>query len=172
MTGAFTRDPRRFTWGASILTAAILVPVTLCLYWLVLDRAPPITVHYGEITGYERRQNGDYVIFVRWHGQRHRACHGVSRRWLVDGARVPLADIPYPPEDPRPVDTPVSWEVTVDVPGYFLTTGHVKLAYRIRIDYACNPIQELAFPIQVAPPPVPFELMPDGRILSQGGAGG
>lgn len=163
---------RWFGWGVSLLSLAIVVPVLLCTYWLVFDRAPPITVSRGELAGYQKQPDGSYVVFVRWFGERHRDCPGVSRRWLADGALVPLPDIPYPPETHGPEAGPVQWEVPVEVPGYFVTTGHLKLAYRIRIDYACNPMQEIAWPIRVSPPPVPFELQPDGTIKVPDGVDG
>jgi hypothetical protein len=156
---------RWFRWGVPPLTLAIFSTLALAAYWLVIDRYPPITVDRGEIAGSERQPDGSLVVFVRWHGTRHRFCPGVSKRWLADGALLPLPDIPYPPEDADAETGRAQWEVAVQVPAYFLTTGHVDLAYRIRIDYSCNPLQEIAFPIRVAPPPVPFRVEQDGRVV-------
>lgn len=163
---------RRFEWGVALFSLIIFAIIGLAFYWLVIDREPPVTITRGEVVGHERQSNGNHIIFVKWHGERHRACYGNSKRWLTGNIVVPMPDIPYPP-DPRTVELgPIVWEVPIEVPGYFISTGHRKLAYQIRIDYACNPMQELLFPIRVSPPPVPFELMPDGSLQASNDGGG
>lgn len=154
----------RFQFGVLLFSLIILGVICLGFYWLVIDREPPVDIVRGEVVGHERQPNGNHVLFVKWYGERHRACYGNSKRWLTGNIVVPLPDIPYPPEPGAMQLGPIIWEVPIEVPGYFISTGHRKLAYQIRIDYACNPLQELMFPISVAPPPVPFELMPDGSL--------
>lgn len=158
-----TRE-NRFRWGVSILSSVIMLITGLAVYWLVIDRSPPVTVTHGEVVGYERQPTGNYIVFIKWHGERHRNCYGNSKRWLTDSIVIPLPDIPYPPDLQDAPAGPVEWEVAIDVPSYFVTTGHMKLSYRIRIDYVCNPLQEFMFPIQVSPPPVPFEISNDGKL--------
>lgn len=146
-------------WGIRAASAVILAGLALCAYWIVIDRSPPIEVHGGEVTRYQIQPDGGWIIFVRWSATRHRVCAGNSKRWIDGGAWLPLSDIPYPPiaGDDRPLGE-FTWEVPVPVPVYFASTDHAKGAYRIEIEYACNPLQHYMFPIRIVPPPVPFEL--------------
>jgi hypothetical protein len=140
------------------MSTAIMAMVLLCFYWIVIDRAVPVVVHGGQVLKYEKQPDGSWIVFVKWTGEQFRLCDGNSKRWLADTAILPLADIPYPPnESERPLG-PYQWEVPLHIPSYFASTGHVRGTYRIQILYACNPLQQYVFPIVVNPPPVPFEL--------------
>lgn len=145
-------------WSLRGLSAFIIAVVALVLYWLVIDRTPPAIIHGGQVTRYERQDDGSWIMFVKWTGERFRLCWGNSKRWLSDTTILPLVDIPYPPDiAARPLG-PLEWEVPIAVPAFFANTGHSRGTYRIRIFYACNPLQEYLFPIVVEPPPVPFEI--------------
>jgi hypothetical protein len=151
-------------WGFRITSAIIVGIFLLSSYWLVLDRSVPTKILYGEVIRYEPQADGAWLIIIRWHGERKRSCWGNSKRWITDnnpasiGLVLPLEDIAYPPDSDRPRDGKYEWEVPIHVPAYFATTGHIRGAYKIRILYACNPLQEYFFPIVVDPPPVSFEL--------------
>ena len=146
-------------WGLTITTSIIMVSVGLCLYWVVIDRKLPIEVHRGEVILYQKQIDDSWVFVVRWTGTLRRRCGGISNRWIVDGFRLPLTDIPYPEEpEPAELDREFSWEVPVHVPSYFVSTGHDSGQYRARFLYACNPLQERIFPISDIPPSVSFKL--------------
>jgi hypothetical protein len=145
-------------WGIRIVSTLIFFMVMLCVYWLVIDRFEPIQVERGEVVRYDEQQDGSWVMFVKWYGQRNRRCWGTSKRWLAGETLLPLEDIPYPPENQNTPFGPYQWEVPVYIPQYFVRTGHIKGEYRIRIFFACNPLQEHIFPIAIEPPPVAFEL--------------
>jgi hypothetical protein len=145
-------------WGLRILSSFVLGMILLAFYWVVLDRSPPSTIQGGEVMSYQERPDGSWILFVRWRGERHRVCNGYSKRWLSAGAYLPLQDIAYPPDSQSTELGPYEWEVPVEIPAYFASTGHVRGAYSIRILYSCNPLQEYLFPIPVEPPPVPFEI--------------
>ena len=160
--------PNFVSWIVYGTSFIILAFVALVFYWLVIDRSPPTNVKGGEVIYYERQPNGSWLIIIRWHGERIRSCWGNSKRWITDrtphslGLVMPLDDIAYPPDYPANqkvgLAVPFEWEVPVMVPAYFATSGHIRGAYKIRILYACNPLQEYLFPIVVEPPAVPFEL--------------
>lgn len=149
-------------WGLRVMSTVILFIILLVFYWVVIDRWPPSTIEGGTVTSYQPQPDGSWVMFVRWRGERHRECNGYSKRWLSAGAYLPLEDIAYPPYDKATQMGPYEWEVPVNIPAYFASTGHIRGSYSIRILYACNPLQEYVFPIPVEPPPVPFSL-PDGK---------
>lgn len=146
--------------GLKITSLIIFLGLMLCFYWLVLDREPAVVVESGRAVAYERQADGSYLTWVHWKGTRYRQCTGTSKRWLVgeNGIILPLEEIPYPPEvRTRPLG-PYEWEVPIRVPQYYITSGHTSGEYRIRILYACNPLQEIVWPIVEEPDPVPFEL--------------
>jgi hypothetical protein len=147
-------------WTMSSLMLVILLILGLCFYWLVIDRAPPVDVHGGEVLRYERQRDDSWIIIVRWNGNRHRNCFGNSKRWIsANGFWLPLMDIPYPPPSEGDVDIgEFSWEVPVLVPSYYVSTGHDHGNYSIRILYSCNPLQEYLFPIIVEPKPISFRI--------------
>jgi hypothetical protein len=150
-------------WGFNVTSLIIVGILGLVFYWLVIDRDAPVIIHDGKAINYERQPDGSWIFFVKRTGERKRSCSGLSKRWIANTALLPLEDIPYPPDaEDRPLG-PYEWEVPVQVPAYYASTGHVKGTYRIRILYACNPLQEYFFPIVVEPPPVPFELPLEGQ---------
>jgi hypothetical protein len=146
-------------WGLTVTTSIIMVSMGLCLYWVVVDRKLPIEVHRGEVILYQKQMDDSWVFVVRWTGTLRRRCGGISNRWIVDGFRLPLTDIPYPAEpEPAQLNKVFTWEVPVHVPAYFVSTGHDSGQYRARFLYACNPLQERIFPIADTPPAVSFKL--------------
>lgn len=146
-------------WGMTLSTAVILAGLSICVYWTVLDRQVPIDVLRGEVTLYQKQPDESWVFVVRWHGILRRRCGGISNRWIIDGFRLPLPDIPYPAEmEPIELDKEFFWEVPVHIPSYFVSTGHVSGKYRARFMYSCNPLQERIFPISYVPPAVKFEI--------------
>jgi hypothetical protein len=153
-------------WGMRIVSFILVLVFALIFYWLVIDRSKPVVVDHGEVARYEQMPDGSWVVFVKWFGERKRLCWGTSKRWLTGSALLPLEDIPYPPDHETKPIGPYEWEVPLHIPAYFARTGHIKGAYRIRIFYACNPLQEYLYPIVVEPPPVPFELPVDSAAGS------
>lgn len=153
-----------FIWGMRAVSLVLLGSFALIFYWLVLDRSIPTNVLGGEVVRYERQSDGAWIVIVRWHGERKRSCWGNSKRWITDsnqgsiGLVLPLEDIAYPPDYDLPPSKSYVWEVPIHVPAYFESAGHTKGAYRIRILYSCNPLQEYLFPIVVEPPSVHFNL--------------
>jgi hypothetical protein len=145
-------------WGLRICSAIILGGVLACVYWLALDRSLPLAVHGGEVIRYNRMPDHSWVMVVRWRGELRRRCGGLSRRWLVDGFRLPLDDFPFPAEPETQPLGPFQWEVPVHVPAYFVATGHNSGIYRVQFFHACNALQELIFPIYNDPPDVPFTI--------------
>jgi hypothetical protein len=154
--------PRRdcfVKWALRFLTTVILTGLGVCVYWVLLDRKVPVEIQKGEVILYQEQSDHSWVFIVKWTGILHRRCGGISNRWIVDGFRLPLVDIPYPAEaEPTQIGEVFSWEVPVHVPAYFVSTGHVSGQYRARFLHACNPLQERIFPIISTPPTVPFAL--------------
>lgn len=148
-------------WGLVSCTSAILAGMMLCLYWIVLDRRKPVTVTHGEVVGFEHQANDSWVMIIKWYGQRHRQCWGNSKRWISGDFVLPLPDIPYPPDRPDQEIGPFTWEVPIEIPPYYVSTGHITGQYSIRISYACNPMQEYLFPIIVTPDPIKFTIPTD-----------
>jgi DsbC/DsbD-like thiol-disulfide interchange protein len=112
---------------------------------------------------YEHQPDNTWIFIVKWRGQLNRRCGGVSKRWLIDGFRLPLMDFPYPAElETQPLGD-FSWEVPVHVPAYFVSTGHINGTYRARFMYSCNKLQEIVFPIIDEPTSVPFSI-PVGSV--------
>jgi hypothetical protein len=148
-------------WGLIACTSTILSGLMLCVYWLLIDRSAPVTVHYGEVVRFEHQANDSWVMIIRWHGDRHRKCWGNSKRWISGDFVLPLPDIPYPPDRPDQEIGRFTWEVPIEIPSYYVSTGHTTGQYSIRIAYACNPLQEYLFPVIVTPKPVEFEIPTD-----------
>jgi hypothetical protein len=148
-------------WGLTLFTAIILSGLMLCVYWVLIDRSAPVTVHYGEVVRFEHQANDSWVMIIRWHGERHRQCWGNSNRWISGDFVLPLPDIPYPPDRPDQQIGPFTWEVPIEIPSYYVSTGHTTGQYAIRIEYSCNPLQEYLFPIIVTPNPVKFVIPTD-----------
>ena len=143
-------------WGLRLSSAIILGCLAVVIYMLAIDRATPLVVHSGEVIEYDKQPDNSWIFVVRWHGEMKRKCGGVSKRWLVDGFRMPIPDFPYMAvEEAQPLG-PFTWEVPVPVPSYFVTTGHQQGTYRAQFLHHCNALQELIFPIVVEPPPIPF----------------
>lgn len=145
-------------WGMMFCTGVILFGLLLCLYWLLVDRSVPVTVHRGEVIRFEHQTDDSWIMIIKWHGDRHRQCWGNSKRWISGDFVLPLPDIPYPPDRPDQELGPFTWEVPIVIPPYYVSTGHITGNYAIRIMYACNPIQEYLFPIIIEPPPIPFSI--------------
>lgn len=148
------------SWGFKLGSLVMVAVLLLCFYWLVIDRSPAVVVDQGRAVAYEQQPDGSFLTWVHWKGTRYRSCSGTSKRWLVgeSGIILPLAEIPYPPDPKdRPIG-PYEWEVPIHIPAYYISSGHTKGEYRIRILYACNPLQEIMWPIVEEPDPVPFEL--------------
>lgn len=167
---SLTHKPKRdgvIKWGMTLATATILAGVVICLYWLALDRRIPIEVKKGEVVLYQQQQDYSWVFIVRWTGTLKRRCGGISKRWIVDGFRLPLVDVPYPAEaEPNRIGEDFSWEVPIHVPAYFVSTGHTSGLYRAIFFYACNPMQERIFPIVQEAPTVRFELPLDNPPMA------
>lgn len=161
LVGSFHFRPKRDScvkWGLRISSAAIISGLLFCAYWLVVDRSVPITVAGGEVKEYERQPDNSWILIIRWRGELHRRCGGVSKRWLIDGFRLPLDDFPYPGEmESQPLGD-FTWEEPVHIPAYFVSTGHLSGTYRVKFFYACNRLQEVAFPIADEPPAIPFTI--------------
>jgi hypothetical protein len=153
-------------WGLRISSAIILAGVLSCVYWLALDRALPLIVYGGHVIRYDRLSDHSWVMVVRWRGELRRRCGGVSKRWLVNGFRLPLDDFPYPAEPESQPLGAFQWEVPVHVPAYFVTTGHSKGIYRVQLFHACNRLQELVFPIADELPDVAFDIPRQEPVLS------
>lgn len=148
-------------WGLIACTSVILAGIMLCLYWVLLDRGKPVTVTHGEVVGFEHQSNDSWVMIIKWYGERHRQCWGNSKRWISGDFVLPLPDIPYPPDRPDQEIGPFTWEVPIEIPAYYVSTGHTTGQYSIRISYACNPMQEYLFPIVIIPEPVKFTIPVD-----------
>lgn len=148
-------------WGFRLSSTAILISLSFCFYWLGVDRSLPITVTNGEVIKYEHQPDNSWIMIVRWRGQLNRRCGGISKRWLIDGFRLPLIDFPYPPEMESQQLGDFSWEVPIHVPAYYVSTGHTKGTYRARFMYSCNKLQEIVFPIIDEPMGVPFVIPVD-----------
>lgn len=149
------------SWGLRIGTVAILSGLSILAYWVFIDRMIPVTVHHGEVTGFEHQPDDSWIMLVKWHGVRHRQCWGLSKRWISGDFVLPLPDIPYPPDRPAQQLGPFTWEVPIHIPPYYVSTGHAQGQYSIRIFYACNPMQRLIFPIVVEPDPIKFVIPTD-----------
>jgi hypothetical protein len=163
----FLKNERRLawdtvvSWGLSLFAGVIMAGLALVGYWVFLDRASPVTVHGGEVIRFDHQADDSWVMIVRWSGERHRQCWGNSKRWISGDFVLPLPDIPYPPDRPEQQLGEFSWEVPVHIPPYYVSTGHIRGQYSIRILYACNPIQEYIFPISVEPDPIEFTIPVD-----------
>lgn len=149
------------SWGLKICTATILCGLAVVFYWMVIDRSAPVTVKFGEVTGFEHQPDDSWVMLVKWHGERHRTCWGTSKRWISGDFVLPLPDIPYPPEWSERELGPFTWEVPIQIPSYYVSTGHTEGKYSIRIFYSCNPLQQVFLPIVVEPEPVHFSIPKD-----------
>ena len=158
----FSHMPRRdcfIKWGMTATTAVILVCLTICLYWVAIDREKPIEGLKGDVVLSQQQIDLSWVVVVRWTATLKRRCPGVSKRWIYGYFRIPLTDIPFPAEEKsNEIGSEITWQVPVHVPSYFSSTGVSSGDYRAVFLYACNPMQERIFPITYEAPIIKLDL--------------
>lgn len=144
----------RFTYlGPPI---AILVLISLFLFgWWFADRQQPMEAMTGTFVKWDEKipRRGH----VEWKGIPIRSCPGTVYRYIVDGEIVilPSKPIAYTGPIDNPKREPRTIPVTFDLPERIQHNA----AYRVRVEFRCNPLHKY-FPIIVAPPDVRFTLGP------------
>jgi hypothetical protein len=142
---------RRFQVLAPLLFAALAGLAVLFAAWAA-DDEPPIENMVGRAISVDVRDDGAATVLVEWTGRRLRLCDGFSYRWIIDGYITQLASAVHPPEPASNIGKVMTWRVSIPVPPDLHDGAG---AYRIRMTFACNPLQRI-FPIIVDPPDVPF----------------
>ena len=144
---------RRFRVLHPLLLLAAAALAVLFTAW-ALDDAPPIEAMAGRAVAVHVRDDGAVAVLVEWTGRRARLCDGYSYRWVLDGSITQIPGAVHPPPPASEVGAVQTWRVWVPVPPDIHDGAG---AYRIRMLFACNPLQRL-FPIVVDPPDVPFTI--------------
>ena len=148
------RPENRFLYLGPFFALVILVILGLFGYWM-LDRRPPIYGLTGKFVGWDAKD--PRVGHIEWKGVQVRSCPGRVYRWIVNGVLVqlPSREIEYAGPIDKPDHEQTTWHITFTLPDWL---DH-DAAYRIRIEYVCNPMHKYQ-PIVVSPPDVPFTLPP------------
>lgn len=125
------------------------------LYWS-LDLQPPFAGVSGTFKGWD--EHDPTIGRVEWTGQRYRYCDGKVSRWVINNGRYVhfsrsefSGSSDLPPEEQGRADTVYA---KFEIP-WGAKQQLVQPKYRIRIEYACNPLQRI-FPIVVSPPEIPL----------------
>jgi hypothetical protein len=149
-------------WAFDVASAFIAAPFAILLYWIVsaaIDRQPPVIYErVGAVTA-SAPQGGQ--LEVEFSVFRLRICPADVRRWLIDSAGV-RHSIPQFTVGPRLNAGLDTYRRTITIPDAAAVGPAV---YTVDLDYYCNPLQRLGWPISVTSPPIDVEVTPRPLIL-------
>lgn len=149
-----------FDWRSAFIAAPFAVVLAYVVNGLI-DRMPPITYEHARAPSVTSVPQGS-TIDIEFTVFRHRICEGKATRWLTDSEGVKHS-IPSFTVGPRVqlagLDT---YRRTITIP----ESAALGIAtYTVEIDYACNIIHRLGWPIHVVSPPIRFEITPRPLII-------
>lgn len=153
----------RSIWTFDWLSAAIAAPFAVLLAWLVtaiIDRTPPISYEHVRPMVDSVPQGG--IIEVEFTVFRTRICESEVRRWLTDstGTRHSIPSFTVGPKTQLAgLDT---YKRTITIPE---AAAVGQAIYQVDIEYSCNLIHRLGWPIFVQSPPIRFEITPRPIII-------
>lgn len=152
-----TQRVRHFDWTS----AAIAAPFAVLLAWLVtsiIDRQAPIVYEQVRALSDSVPQGG--TIGVEFSVFRLRICDAEAKRWLTDSAGVKHS-IPSYTVGPRRLAGLDTYRRTITIPD---ATALGQASYQVDIDFYCNPLHRLGWPINVVSPPIRFDVTPKPLI--------
>ncbi|TPK15147.1 hypothetical protein FJ872_19300 [Mesorhizobium sp. B2-5-9] len=149
-----TQKIKRFDWRSALIAA----PFAVMLAWLVtsiLDRDAP--VDFLSASAVEKSAPAGGTIEIHFDVYRHRICPVIkTARTLIDSASQEHAVSNFTfSSNTRPGRE--SYDRTITVPE---AAAIGTASYQIRINYACNVIHNLGWPIVVQSPRVFFRVTP------------
>lgn len=149
-----------FDWRSAFIAAPFAVVLAYIVNGLI-DRMPPITYENASTPSVSSVPQGG-IIDIEFTVFRHRICPGEAKRWLTDsegkkhsipsftvGPRVQLAGLDR-------------YRRTITIPE---AAALGPATYEVEIDYTCNVIHRLGWPIHVVSPPIRFEITPRPLII-------
>lgn len=157
-----TERVRHFDWRSGIISALIAAPFAVLLasiFNAAIDRVPPIIYERVRALSDSVPQGG--LIRVEFSVLRLRLCDGEVARWLIDSAGVKHS-IPSFTIGPRPLAGLDTYRRTITIPE---AAALGQATYQVDLEYSCNLIHRLGWPIEIHSPPIRFEITPRPLIL-------
>lgn len=137
---------------ANTTNLALAVTAAAVVYWLALDRAPPITVDSYVLTTTDVEPGG--VIEIRTQITRHRSCPASITRYLKDSRDIVFV---IPPAA-RQITMNGHDEITIRIPAPAGAVPGPAVLWS-EAQYRCNPLQAL-WPIYARSPEVSLMIVP------------
>ncbi len=121
---------------------------------MILDRVPPITYEGAKALQPEVGRGG--VLDVEFKVFRTRICPAVTKRWLVDAEGTRHA-IPSYTVGVQLLAGKETYQRSITIP---LAAALGPAWYEVDLNYYCNVIHRIGWPINVTSPPIPFLITP------------
>lgn len=145
---------RRFFRVMAIITCLLAAFGSYSLVTMILDRTPPITYQRADSIASTVPQGGS--IDVEFEVNRERICPSTVKRWLVDsaGTRHSITNFTVGSNLKRGKEV---YQRAITVP----ETATIGPAYyEVKLEFACNIIQRLGWPVRLDAPHIKFEIIP------------
>lgn len=135
---------------AGMLTVVLAFFGSFMLASMILDRTAPIA--YEGVRALAATVAPGGSLDVEFRVFRTRVCQASARRWVVDAAGARHA-IPSYTVGVQQLAGRETYRRSITIPE---AAAPGPAYYEVTIDYACNVIHQLGFPIRVRSPPVTF----------------
>jgi hypothetical protein len=143
--------------GSKMVRAFILIFAWIgsaSLAVMVADRRPPTSYEGGQALSDRVEQGG--TARVEFEVYRSRICPVVVRRYMVDSASVRHAITNYTVGRTTNPGHEI-YSRTFTVPD---TAALGPAYYEVQLEYRCNIVQQLWWPIEITSPPIPLTIIP------------
>lgn len=139
---------------AAIVTCMLAAFGSYSLVYMLLDRSPPITYQRAEALAPSVPAGGS--IEVEFEVNRDRICPSTVKRWLVDaaGTRHSITNFTVGSNLKRGKEV---YQRSITVPE---NAAIGPAYYEVKLEFACNIIQRLGWPLKLNAPFIKFEILP------------
>jgi len=121
---------------------------------MIIDRTPPIQYEQARALAASVPQGG--TLGVEFKVFRTRICPVVAKRWLIDSAGT-RHSIPSYTVGLEMLAGRETYRRSIEVPD---AAAIGPAAYEVDLEFFCNSLQRLGFPITVISPPITFGITP------------
>ncbi|MBB3144956.1 hypothetical protein FHS21_001357 [Phyllobacterium trifolii] len=145
--------------GVMALFAALAFYGAISLGIMVADRHPPISYVSAAAVGSEVPQGGS--IEIEYEVVRSRICPSILKRWLVDsvGDRHAITNYTVGTGTRKGRET---YRRSITIPD---NAAVGRAHYEVSIEYTCNLVQRLGWPVKLTSPPIYFDITPGVTVV-------